>query len=340
MLNLQSTFGGVDTVLSKLAQGYTLPESNIANFVAPVVDVSTRAGRVLRFGKEQFAIGDYRRAYGSNIPAVQSRFDTTPFNLNQEVLAWELPIETLEDATDGPAKVDLRIIETRNTMQRLMQSYEATVADAVSTLGIYEAPLGYANWTAFQAANAVQAGGGDWADANADPIKDINRLSRLVANQIGVRPNSLLLGEAVFDALVSSPRIRDNIKYTSADSINVDVLARYFNLSRGVRVAEGRKLDLTTGALSPIFPENAALLFYCPGNPDSGIMPTGSVTMSTPAFAYTYQLSGTPFATPEYAIKERRVIRAEFTIERSIELVGLGQTGLVGSAALVRDILA
>lgn len=340
MINLQQTFGSVDTVLTKLSQGYTLPESNIANFVAPVVEVPTRAGRVLRFGKEQFAIGDYSRAYGANIPAVQSLFDTSPFNLNQEVLAWELPVETLEDAKDGPAQIDLRIIETRNTMQRLMQSYEATVADAVSQTAIYETSLGYATWTAFQAANSAYAGAAAWDDGTSDPIKDINRLSRLVANQIGIRPNSMLIGENVFDALVSSERIRDNIKYTSADSVNVDVLARYFNLSRGVRVAEGRKLNLATGGLEPIFPADAVLLFYCPGAPDSGIMPAGGATMSTPAFAYTYQLQGTPFASPEYVIKERRVIRAEFTIERSIELVGLGESGLVGSAALIANVLS
>lgn len=317
-----------------------MPESNIANFVSPVVSVPTRAGRVLRFGKEQFAIGDYSRAYGANIPSVQSRFDTTPYNLNQEVLAWELPVETIEDAMDGPAQVDLRILETKNTMQRLLQSYESIVADAVSNSAIYETSLTYATWTNYQAANTAFAGGGDWADANSDPIKDVNRFSRLIANQVGIRPNSMLLGENVYDALVSNDRIRDNIKYTSADSINTDVLARYFNLSRGVRVAEGRKLNMATGALEPIFPPDAVLLFYCPGNPDNGILPTGGATMSTPAFSYTYQLAGTPFATPEYTVKERRVVRAEFTVERSIELVGLGETGLVGSAMLIENVLS
>ena len=340
MINIQDSFGGVDRVLTKLAQGYTMPESNIANFVSPVVSVPDRAGRVLRFGKEQFAIGDYSRAYGANIPAVQSRFDTVPYNLNQEVLAWELPVETIQDAADGPAQVDLRIVETKNTMGRLIQSYEAIVADAVSNAAIYEASLTYATWAAFQSANTNFAGAADWAATTADPIKDVNRLSRLVANQIGIRPNSMLLGENVFDALVSSDRIRDNLKYTSADSVSTDTLARYFNLSRGVRVAEGRKLNVATGALEPIFPTDAVLLFYCPGSPDSGILPTAGSTMSNPAFSYTYQLEGTPFATPEYTVKERRVVRAEFTVERSIELVGLGETGLVGSAALIENVLS
>ena len=75
MMNLQQTYAGVDPILTTLAQGFMLPATNIANFIAPVVDTPTRAGRILRFGKEQFAINDFRRAYGTNIPYVQSRYD-------------------------------------------------------------------------------------------------------------------------------------------------------------------------------------------------------------------------------------------------------------------------
>jgi hypothetical protein len=63
-MNLQQTYAGVDPILTTLAQGFMLPATNIANFIAPVVDTPTRAGRILRFGKEQFAINDFRRAYG------------------------------------------------------------------------------------------------------------------------------------------------------------------------------------------------------------------------------------------------------------------------------------
>ena len=131
MMNLRDTYASVDPILTTLAQGYMLPETNIANFIAPVVDTPTRAGRTLRFGKEAFAVNDYRRAYGSNIPAVQSRFDSDPYALEQEVVAWELPEEVIENAGEGPAQVDLRAIETRNAMSRLMNAYEVTVADKV-----------------------------------------------------------------------------------------------------------------------------------------------------------------------------------------------------------------
>jgi hypothetical protein len=350
MMNLSATYAGVDPILTTLAQGFMLPATNIANFIAPVVDTPTRAGRILRFGKEQFAINDFRRAYGTNIPYVQSRYDSEPYALEQEVVAWELPEEVIENAGEGPAQVDLRAIETRNAMSRLMNAYEYAVSQAVTvtaTYNPYEANsgagnqdgLGFTDWSNFEAAYAGATGPAGWATSTADPIKDILTLKRAVADQIGIRPNSMVMGTAVFDTLLSSQAILERIKYTTADSIDTDMLARYFGLERGLRVAEGRYLD-SNGTLQPTFPANGLLLFYSPNGPSDSVMPAGGANAATPAFPYTYQLTGTPAVRPEYYIRERRVVRAEITVERVVNLVGLGASGLIGSGAMVSDILS
>jgi hypothetical protein len=350
MMNLEQSFAGVDPILTTLAQGFMLPSTNIANFIAPVVDTPTRAGRILRFGKEQFAINDFRRGYGTNIPYVQSRYDSEPYALEQEVVAWELPEEVIENAGEGPAQVDLRAIETRNAMSRLMNSYEYTVAQAVTVTGGYNpfeptagantrTGLGFTNWTAYETAYGSVASPAPWADPTSNPIQDVLTLRRAVANQIGTRPNSMVLGSAVFDQLLTNAAILERIKFTTADSIDTDVLARYFGLERGLRVAEGRYLA-SDGRLLPVFPENGILLFYSPNGPSDSILPSGGANAATPAFAYTYQLTNTPSVRPEYYIRERRVVRAEITIERVINLVGLGATGLVGSGAMISDILS
>jgi len=320
-------------------------------FIAPVVDTPTRAGRILRFGKEQFAINDFRRAYGTNIPYVQSRYDSEPYALEQEVVAWELPEEVIENAGEGPAQVDLRAIETRNAMSRLMNSYEYTVSQAVTVTGSYnpyepwnttpgsQTGLGFTSWTNFNTAYGTATGPAAWSALSANPIEDILTLKRAVANQIGIRPNSAVLGTAVFDLLLTNQAILERIKYTSADSIDTDVIARYFGLERGLRVAEGRYLA-QDGTLQPVFPSNGILLFYSPNGPSDSIMPAGGANAATPAFSYTYQLTGTPAVRPEYYIRERRVVRAEITIERVVNLVGLGATGLIGSGAMITDILS
>ena len=348
-MNLRDTYASVDPILTTLAQGYMLPETNIANFIAPVVDTPTRAGRTLRFGKEAFAVNDYRRAYGANIPAVQSRFDSDPYALEQEVVAWELPEEVIENAGEGPAQVDLRAIETRNAMSRLMNAYEVTVSDAVGVTGNYEAAtaantaLAYDTWTLFAAAaaglaNPVPTGPAEWSATTANPITDVLSMKRMVANHIGVRPNSAVIGSAVFDRLLTTEAIVDRIQFTTADSIDTDVIARYFGLERGIRVAEGRKLE-DDGTLSPVFPENGILLFYSPLSASDSVMPAGGASAATPAFAYTYQLTGTPAVRPEYYIRERRVVRAEITVERAVNVTGLGASGAYGSGFFIADVL-
>ena len=350
MMNLSQTYAGVDPILTTLAQGFMLPATNIANFIAPVVDTPTRAGRILRFGKEQFAINDFRRAYGTNIPFVQSRYDAEPYALEQEVVAWELPEEVIENAGEGPAQVDLRAIETRNAMSRLMNAYEYTVSQAVTVTGSYnpfepyngtagsQTGLGFTDWTKFQTAYGGAAGPAAWAAGTSNPIEDVLSLKRAVANQIGIRPNSMVVGTAVFDQLLTNQAILERIKYTTADSIDTDMLARYFGLERGLRVAEGRYLA-NDGSLQPVFPENGILLFYSPNGPSDSVMPAGGANAATPAFAYTYQLTGTPAVRPEYYIRERRVVRAEITVERVVNLVGLGASGLIGSGAMITNIL-
>lgn len=193
--------------------------------------------------------------------------------------------------------MDLRAIETRNTMSRLMNSYEYTVAQAVtvtSTYNPYEPTagagtrtgLGFEEWADYATAYGSVAGPAKWSAANANPIIDILNLKRAVANQIGIRPNSMVVGSAVFDQLLTNAAILDRIKYTTADSIDTDVLARYFGLTRGLRVAEGRYLA-DSGELLPVFPENGILLFFSPNGPSDSIMPAGGANAATPAFAYT-----------------------------------------------------
>ena len=180
-------------------------------------------------------------------------------------------------------------------MSRLMNSYEYTVAQAVTVTSTYnpyepntgagkQDGLGFKTWGDFSTAYGSAAGPAAWSGASANPIEDVLTLKRAVANQIGIRPNSAVFGTAVFDQLLTSERILDRIKYTSADSIDTDVLARYFGLERGLRVAEGRYLA-ADGSLQPVFPSNGILLFYSPNGPSDSIMPAGGANAATPAFA-------------------------------------------------------
>ena len=94
-------------------------------------------------------------------------------------MAWELPEEVIENAGEGPAQVDLRAIETRNAMSRLMNAYEVQVAAAVSLIAAYEPADRHRAWSwltlpgvlyqADAAARGMATGPADWADATVQP---------------------------------------------------------------------------------------------------------------------------------------------------------------------------
>lgn len=194
-----------------------------------------------------------------------------------------------------------------------MNSYEYTVSQAVTVTASYnpyepwdavngsQTGLGFQTWSDFKDSYAAAAGPAAWSALSGNPIDDVLTMKRAVANQIGIRPNSAVLGTAVFDQLLTNQAILERIKYTSADSIDTDVLARYFGLERGLRVAEGRYLA-ADGTLQPVFPSNGILLFYSPSGPSDSIMPAGGANAATPAFAYTYVNNIVPFKRVECVV--------------------------------------
>ena len=69
-------------------------------------------------------------------------------------------------------------------------------------------------------------------------------------------------------------------------------------------------------------------------------MPALDANYGNPAFAYTYTLSGYPIATPERFNIERRVFTGDILVERSFELVGMGENGKCGSGFIFNNPVA
>jgi len=52
--------------------------------------------------------------------------------------------------------------------------------------------------------------------------------------RIGVEPNKMVISKPVFAALKTHPKIKEQFKYTSSDSITTVMLANYFDLAQVV----------------------------------------------------------------------------------------------------------
>ena len=317
----------IDPILTQLAQGYKNAEG-VATFFGPAVSTNTRAGRTLVFGKEAFASQSFLRAPGTNIQKIQNEFGTRSFALRQEAISWEIAEEIAAEAKNGAAQLDLRQYAAKDAANRLMQSWEITVANAVTASGSYE--------TSNVFDLATRAGGADqFNQATSDVEVLIDEAKEAVRSQIGTYPNKMVISPDAFNALKRNKRIRDFMQ--RGVLVNEATLANIFGLDE-IRVARRLKLG-SSGALENIY-NNVAVLFYQPSGATDGFAPALDANYGNPAFAYTYTLAGYPIATPERFNIERRVFTGDILVERSFELVGMGENGKVGAGAILTNCVA
>lgn len=319
----------VDQVLTEVVHGYKQAGS-IAGFAAPIVPVSTRAGNIVKFGKENFAVRDTRRAPGGNIERINVSYTAEKFALNQHAAAGEVAREMYEEALNGAARINLRKKAAFAAAQAISQSWEAEVISTITNTALYEA------------SNViVLAGTSQFSDAASDPEVTFQAGSEVIRAQTGVYPNRAIIDSATYNVMRRHPIFRDRIKYTSAGSVNLDMLAQWLELDE-IRVAKRVKLN-AAGNLVDMFPAGTISLFYSPDAMDSqaidGIVPADDASMSTPAAFYTYQLNGYPIAEEERFDDDRKVFVTDLIAEQSIQPVGLGNTGKVGAAALITNVL-
>lgn len=123
-----------------------------------------------------------------------------------------------------------------------------------------------------------------WSAASSTPIADIKAQSTII--QIasgGYRPNTLVLGRQVMDALETNGDIVDRIKYTSDKSVTEELLARLFGVEK-VMVADAVVNTAAKGqtATMELTHGKHALLVYSAKSP----------SIDEPSGGYTFNWSG------------------------------------------------
>lgn len=317
-----------DPVLTTIVHGYSQSES-VAPFIAPVVPVTARSGKIVKFGKEQFSVITTRRAPGSTIQRIGVAYSSENYTINQHAAAGEVSEEEYEEAVNSAAQIDLRTAAAIRASEAVMQSWEGEVIATIANPANYETSCTLALTGTDKISNPA-----------SDPEALVSDGKEAVRAQIGVYPNSAIISPKVFNKLKQHPIFRDRIKYTSEGSVNLDLLANWFDLPRGIKVAKRVYLDPTTELLRD-FIGDVILLFYSPEAEaiGSGFLPQRGADKARPSFAYTYALNGYPIATPERYDPDRRVFVTDVIMEQSLNLVGLGETGKCGSGFLFTNVL-
>lgn len=288
----------VDPILTTVVQGYVQPEF-VGSALFPAVPVSKRAGYVIEFGKEDFALFDTRRAPGAATKRRNINYGNRTYSLYQDRLEGELPREHLEES-EGLG-FNLQTETAESTMRSIQLRLEYDQAAIATNAANYDANH-----------KIVLSGTSKWSDPNSDPAGDIRGWRQSIRGTIGTYGNSLLLGANIFDTFVEHEQTKDKIKHTSSASITADAIAAMFNLDRVV-VAAPLVLNNESGELVDIWGD-VAILAYVPQRVQS---------RRQPSYGYTYTLQGYPMAERPYYDDNHASWYFPVTAERSPELVGM-----------------
>lgn len=275
----QRTAAVVDPILSTHARGYRNSEF-IAEVLFPRVTIPNRSMRVIKFGKEAFRKLNTRRAPGANKLRVQYGYASDAISLVQDALEGLVPIEHQDEASSVPG-IDLGAGAINMVLDVIDLGHEYEAAQLAR---------GAANYGVNNKLTLV--GGDRWAFDTSDPVADIDAGKEAVRSRIGRYPNTLVLGASAFNALKRHPKIKEQFKYTSAQSITAEMLAAFFEVKK---VVVGKAVWLPEAAADDevaldVWGDDAVLAYV----PETGN------NFQVPSYGYTYELRGYPQVEQPY----------------------------------------
>ena len=270
----------VDPVLTTVAQGYKNTEY-VGDALFPAVPVDQRGGRIVTFGKEDFRLYATGRTPGSNTKRVTFGYSGSNYALEQHALEGVVPFEIMQDANQVPG-IDMARVAVMKTQNIIALRKEKAQADLATTAANYPA------------SNKVTLAGTDqWSDytaAASNPADDIETAKEAIRAQIGRRPNTVVMGAAVFAKLRLHPTVLDRIKYTGRDSATPELPA---NLFGGERVLVGGAVYENAGGTAMV---DVWGKFVVVAYTELGSL----ADMGLPSYGYTYQLRGNPMVETPY----------------------------------------
>lgn len=300
----------VDAVLTSVAQGYKNAEL-IGNALFPYVPVGQRGGKIVAFGKEDFALYATGRVPGSNTRRINFGYSSDSYALESHSLEGQVPIELLQEANAMPG-MNLGTLAVNKVQAIIGLRLEAAQAALATNAANYAASnktslTGTARWSDFTGAS--------------DPVSDVEAGKEAVRQQIGRRPNTIVLGAAVLAKLKDHPKIQERIKYTGRDVPTPELLASLLGVARvvvGDAVYTG-----ADGKFADVWGKNVVLAYTELGPlADQGV----------PTFGYTYRLNGYPLVEQPYFDRNSKSWIYPVTDEVSPVIAGASAGYLISNA--------
>jgi hypothetical protein len=272
----------VNAPLTNISIAYIQDSRNfVADKIFPVVPVSKQSDRYYTYDRGEFNRDEaQKRAPGTESAGGSYTIDNTP-TYYCDVFAFhkDVPDQVRANA-DAVLNPDMEA--TMYVTQKLLLKREKTFMTNYFTTGLWTTDVTGVS-SSPSGSQAVQ-----WSDyTSSDPIVDIRTRMTNILQSTGFLPNTLLLGQQVFDKLVDHPDIIDRIKYGQTAGgpaiVNAQTIAAILGLDRILVSAaiENTAKEGQTASHSFVAGKNALLAYSAPS---PGLM--------TPSAGYTFSWNG------------------------------------------------
>ncbi|CDH43840.1 major capsid protein [Candidatus Contendibacter odensensis] len=271
----------VNTPLTQISIAYLQNQQNfVASRVFPVIPVSKQSDRYYTYDRGDFNRDEMQlRAPSTESAGTGYRIDNTPtYYTPIYALHKDIPDEVRanSDAVLNPDRETTELLTLKSLLKK-----EKLWASTYFTNGVWTTDLTGVSGT--PTTNQVK----QWNDSASTPVQDVRAAATAILQRTGFKPNKLVIGKAVYDALADNVSIMDRIKYGAAPNqpamVTLQAMAALFEVD-SIEVMSAIENTAAEGAANvhSFIGGKKALLVYAPPSP--GLM--------TPSAGYTFAWSG------------------------------------------------
>jgi len=265
------TLRAVDPVLSTIAQSYS-NSTFMSELLFPKVSVSKLKGKIPKFGKEAFYLREINRTIGASYNRIAPlELELIDFETNERDV--EMAIDYLEEEESTFYRRYENQV-TKQLVDTIALKKEKEAADLTQNTANFGAGM-YETITSGDAFNDYTL--------NKDPLVKIRAGISAIRAKIGRYPNTMLIGEATYKALLDHPKILERIEFNGIKKANADIIGSICDIEN---VGVGLAVSTTDGInFTDIWEDNIILAYVDKSDKKSEFIPS---------FGYTFQREGMP----------------------------------------------
>jgi len=260
----------INQPLTTVSTAYGQQGNWIAPQVFPVVPVARQGDLYWKYPQ-----GEWRRTIaGVRAPATESAGGGWTMQSDTYFAAVYAVHKDVDDQTSTNATgggFNLYADATRWVTEQLLLKRDRLWVDTYLRTGLWTGTTGVGGGADGADIAGGAAGGSNitiyWSSTGSDPIRDVSTQMLGQARKTGQRPNVLVMGPAVYTALLNNQTIIDRVKYSGSGFLTEDVIRQALGVDRLV-VTWTTENTAPQGAADSInFMNNkSALLVYAPAN--------------------------------------------------------------------------